>query len=86
MVRETMRDLAKRYGAVDFAVHVPREENDVHNGHAHVMMTTGQVTESGHGAVTISNKKTSGCWLSSADDRHAAPRLASVLGAYRRER
>ena len=49
-VRSFAQDLANRYGAaVDFAIHVPHGEGDVRNHHAHVMMTTRQVTESGLG-------------------------------------
>lgn len=45
--------LADRYGAaVDFAIHAPHEESDVRNHHAHIMMTTRQVTTEGFGEKT----------------------------------
>lgn len=61
LTREFARDLANRYGAaVDFAIHQPHPEGDVRNHHAHVMMTTRQITEEGFGAKTymeLANKE-----------------------------
>ncbi|MGR9249630.1 Ti-type conjugative transfer relaxase TraA [Rhizobium leguminosarum] len=46
--------LANRYGAaVDFAIHRPGEGSDIRNSHAHLMMTTRQVTEAGLGDKTL---------------------------------
>ena len=46
--------LANRYGAaVDFAIHRPGEASDIRNSHAHLMMTTRQVTEAGLGDKTL---------------------------------
>lgn len=48
--REMAQELANRYGAaVDFAIHAPHEASDVRNHHAHLLMTTRQVTEDGLG-------------------------------------
>lgn len=53
VVRAFAQDLANRYGAaVDFAIHAPHEQGDIRNIHAHVMMTTRQVSESGLGEKT----------------------------------
>ncbi|WP_392713423.1 Ti-type conjugative transfer relaxase TraA [Rhizobium ruizarguesonis] len=42
--------LANRYGAaVDFAIHRPGGGGDIRNSHAHLMMTTRQLTETGLG-------------------------------------
>lgn len=61
LTREFAQDLANRYGAaVDFAIHAPHPQGDVRNHHAHVMMTTRQVTEEGLGAKTyleLANKE-----------------------------
>ncbi|NKL36979.1 Ti-type conjugative transfer relaxase TraA [Rhizobium leguminosarum bv. viciae] len=46
--------LANRYGAaVDFAIHRPGEGSDIRNSHAHLMMTTREVTEAGLGDKTL---------------------------------
>ncbi|MEF3135501.1 Ti-type conjugative transfer relaxase TraA [Rhizobium sp. 268] len=46
--------LANRYGAaVDFAIHRPGEGSDIRNSHAHLMMTTRQLTEAGLGDKTL---------------------------------
>ena len=52
--REMAQELADRYGAaVDFAIHLPHSATgatsagDVRNHHAHILMTTRQVTEEG---------------------------------------
>ncbi|NEJ64901.1 Ti-type conjugative transfer relaxase TraA [Rhizobium ruizarguesonis] len=48
LTREFAQELANRHGAaVDFAVHQPHSASDVRNHHAHIMMTTRQVTEEG---------------------------------------
>jgi Ti-type conjugative transfer relaxase TraA len=45
--------LAERYGtAVDVAIHQPHEGKDVRNAHAHLLMTTRQVTAGGFGEKT----------------------------------
>ncbi|CDM60100.1 TraA (plasmid) [Rhizobium favelukesii] len=46
--REMAQELANHYGAaVDFAIHSPHEASDVCNHHAHILLTTRQVTEEG---------------------------------------
>ncbi len=48
LAREFAQDLANRHGAaVDFAIHTPHGETDIRNHHAHIMMTTRQVTAEG---------------------------------------
>jgi len=64
--REFAQELANRYGAaVDFAIHAPHEASDVRNHHAHVMMTTRQVTEDGLGNKTYLERENK--WLSAHD-------------------
>ncbi|MDI6029322.1 Ti-type conjugative transfer relaxase TraA [Corticibacterium sp. UT-5YL-CI-8] len=64
--REFAQDLANRYGgAIDFAIHAPHEASDVRNHHAHVMMTTRQVTEDGLGDKTYLERENN--WLLSND-------------------
>ncbi|GHD21169.1 Ti-type conjugative transfer relaxase TraA [Tianweitania populi] len=61
LTREFAQDLAHRYGgAVDFAVHTPHRDGDVRNHHAHVLMTTRQITAEGLGDKTyleLANKE-----------------------------
>ncbi|TCP74197.1 plasmid mobilization system relaxase [Rhizobium sp. PP-CC-2G-626] len=61
LTREFAQGLADRYGAaVDFSIHQPHTMGDVRNHHAHVMMTTRQVTNEGLGAKTyleLANKE-----------------------------
>lgn len=53
VTRTISQMLADRYGAaVDFAIHAPHEESDVRNHHAHILMTTRQVTAAGFGEKT----------------------------------
>lgn len=53
LTRAFAQELANRYGAgVDFAIHTPGIQGDVRNHHAHVLMTTRQVTGEGLGAKT----------------------------------
>jgi len=60
--RALAQDLADRYAAaVDFAIHAPHETGDVRNHHAHVMMTTRQVTEDGLGNKTLLERENK--WL-----------------------
>ncbi|MBB3811592.1 Ti-type conjugative transfer relaxase TraA [Pseudochelatococcus contaminans] len=60
--RELAQELANRYGAaVDFAIHAPHEASDVRNHHAHVLMTTRQVTENGLGEKTYLERENK--WL-----------------------
>jgi Ti-type conjugative transfer relaxase TraA len=64
--REFAQELANRYGAaVDFAIHAPHDASDVRNTHAHVMMTTRQVTESGLGDKTYLERENK--WLLAND-------------------
>jgi len=60
--RAVAQDLANRYGAaVDFAIHAPHDASDVRNHHAHIMMTTRQVGESGLGDKTYIERENK--WL-----------------------
>ncbi|TAU18051.1 Ti-type conjugative transfer relaxase TraA [Rhizobium ruizarguesonis] len=53
LTRAFAEDLANRYGAaVDFAIHRPGEGSDIRNSHAHLMMTTREVRETGLGDKT----------------------------------
>ncbi|MGE6699649.1 Ti-type conjugative transfer relaxase TraA [Hyphomonas sp. NPDC076900] len=64
--RAFAQELANRYGAaVDFAIHAPHDASDVRNHHAHVMMTTRQVGESGLGEKTYLERENK--WLLSND-------------------
>ncbi|WP_323040056.1 Ti-type conjugative transfer relaxase TraA [Gemmobacter sp.] len=64
--REMAQELADRYGAaVDFAIHAPHEANDVRNHHAHILMTTRQVTEDGLGDKTYLERENK--WLLAHD-------------------
>ncbi|MFC5387170.1 Ti-type conjugative transfer relaxase TraA [Aquamicrobium segne] len=64
--REFAQELADRYGAaVDFAIHAPHDASDVRNHHAHVMMTTRQVTEDGLGDKTYLERENK--WLLAHD-------------------
>ncbi|TBD33837.1 Ti-type conjugative transfer relaxase TraA [Rhizobium ruizarguesonis] len=54
LTRAFAADLANRYGAaVDFAIHRPGEGSDIRNSHAHLMMTTREVRETGLGDKTL---------------------------------
>ncbi len=64
--REMAQELADRYGAaVDFAIHAPHEASDVRNHHAHILMTTRQVTEEGLGDKTYLERENK--WLLAND-------------------
>lgn len=64
--RDFAQELANRYGAaVDFAIHSPHDASDVRNHHAHVMMTTRQVTEDGLGEKTYLERENK--WLLAND-------------------
>lgn len=64
--RAFAQDLANRYGgAVDFAIHAPNGDTDIRNYHAHVMMTTRQVTTDGLGDKTYIERENK--WLLSND-------------------
>jgi Ti-type conjugative transfer relaxase TraA len=64
--REMAQELADRYGAaVDFAIHAPHEASDVRNHHAHILMTTRQVTEDGLGDKTYLERENK--WLLAND-------------------
>ena len=70
--REMAQELADRYGAaVDFAIHAPHESTgatsagDVRNHHAHILMTTRQVTENGLGEKTYLERENK--WLLAND-------------------
>ncbi|NEJ31854.1 Ti-type conjugative transfer relaxase TraA [Rhizobium leguminosarum] len=54
LTRAFAEDLANRYGAaVDFAIHRPGEGSDIRNSHAHLMMTTRELRETGLGDKTL---------------------------------
>ncbi|MBY2934813.1 Ti-type conjugative transfer relaxase TraA, partial [Rhizobium leguminosarum] len=54
LTRAFAADLANRYGAaVDFAIHRPGGASDIRNSHAHLMMTTREVRETGLGDKTL---------------------------------
>ncbi|WSH69085.1 Ti-type conjugative transfer relaxase TraA (plasmid) [Rhizobium ruizarguesonis] len=54
LTRAFAENLANRYGAaVDFAIHRPGGGSDIRNSHAHLMMTTRQLTETGLGDKTL---------------------------------
>ncbi|MGO7061996.1 Ti-type conjugative transfer relaxase TraA [Rhizobium ruizarguesonis] len=54
LTRAFAEDLANRYGAaVDLAIHRPGEGSDIRNSHAHLMMTTREVRETGLGDKTL---------------------------------
>ena len=64
--REMAQELADRYGAaVDFAIHAPHEASDVRNHHAHILMTTRQVTGEGLGEKTYLERENK--WLLAHD-------------------
>lgn len=64
--REMAQELADRYGgAIDFAIHAPHEASDVRNHHAHILMTTRQVTEDGLGDKTYLERENK--WLLAHD-------------------
>jgi len=66
LTRDFAQDLADRYGAaVDFAIHQPHDASDVRNHHAHVLMTTRQVTEERLGDKTYIERENK--WLLSHD-------------------
>ncbi|AYC99603.1 Ti-type conjugative transfer relaxase TraA [Neorhizobium sp. NCHU2750] len=62
LTRAFAQDLADRYGAaVDFAIHRPTGDTDIRNMHAHVMMTTREVTAEGLGDKTLIERENK--WL-----------------------
>ncbi len=66
LAREFAQELANRHGAaVDFAVHQPHSASDVRNHHAHIMMTTRQVTGEGLADKTYIERENK--WLLSND-------------------
>ncbi|NHT75621.1 Ti-type conjugative transfer relaxase TraA [Rhizobiaceae bacterium CRRU44] len=66
LTREFAQELANRHGAaVDFAVHRPHSASDVRNHHAHIMMTTRQVTGEGLADKTYIERENK--WLLSND-------------------
>ncbi|XUY29871.1 Ti-type conjugative transfer relaxase TraA [Agrobacterium sp. rho-8.1] len=62
LTRTFAQDLANRYGtAVDFAIHVPQGKSDIRNIHAHVLMTTREVTPDGLGSKALIERENK--WL-----------------------
>lgn len=59
LVREFAQELARRYGvAVDVAIHAPDREGDRRNHHAHLLVTTRQVTRDPNGGLVLGEKAT----------------------------
>ena len=66
LTRQFAQSLADRHGAaVDFAIHSPHGETDVRNHHAHIMMTTREVTPDGLGEKTSIERENK--WLLNND-------------------
>jgi len=81
LTREFAEDLANRHGAaVDFAVHQPHSASDVRNHHAHVMMTTRQVTREGLGDKTFIERENK--WLLSNDLPTSQMQLRDIRQAW----
>lgn len=60
------QSLSNRFGtAVDFAIHAPDGDMDVRNHHAHILMTTRQVSEHGLGDKTLLERENR--WLQDND-------------------
>lgn len=75
------QDLANRYGAaVDFAIHRPSEDGDVRNHHAHVVMTTRQVTPEGLGEKTLIERENK--WLLNAGQPTSHMQLRDIRQAW----
>jgi len=63
LARDFAQHLADRYGAaVDMAIHEPHGKTDDRNHHAHLLMTTRQLTPNGLGDKLISSGKGNGSW------------------------
>ncbi len=81
LTRSFAQDLADRYGAaVDFAIHSPHSETDVRNHHAHLLMTTRQVTEEGLGEKTYIERENK--WLLSNDLPTSQMQLRDIRQAW----
>ncbi len=66
LTRSFAQGLADRYGAaVDFAIHAPHGATDERNFHAHLMMTTREVTAEGLGNKTSIERENK--WLAARD-------------------
>lgn len=75
------QDLANRYGAaVDFAIHRPSENGDIRNHHAHVVMTTRQVTPDGLGEKTLIERENK--WLLNAGQPTSHMQLGDIRQAW----
>ncbi|WP_183715934.1 MULTISPECIES: Ti-type conjugative transfer relaxase TraA [unclassified Rhizobium] len=81
LTRDFARDLANRYGAaVDFAIHQPQGEEDVRNVHAHLLMTTRMVRETGLGEKTLIERKNK--WLLNHDQPTSHMQLRDIRQAW----
>jgi Ti-type conjugative transfer relaxase TraA len=79
--RAFAQDLADRYGAaVDFAIHAPHFEGDVRNFHAHVMMTTRQISAEGLGDKTAIERENK--WLIANDLPTTDVQLRDIRAAW----
>ncbi len=81
LTRDFARDLANRYGAaVDFAIHQPQGEGDVRNVHAHLLMTTRTVGETGLGEKTLIERENK--WLLNNDQPTSHMQLRDIRQAW----
>ncbi|MBW0368385.1 Ti-type conjugative transfer relaxase TraA [Ensifer adhaerens] len=77
LTRDFARELANRYGAaVDFSIHQPQGESDIRNVHAHVVMTTRVVTETGLGEKTLIERENK--WLLNHDQPTSHMQLRDI--------
>jgi Ti-type conjugative transfer relaxase TraA len=81
LTRAFAQDLSDRYGtAVDFAIHAPHGATDVRNHHAHLLMTTRQVTAEGLAQKSFIERENK--WLVANDLPSAQLQLREVRQAW----
>ncbi|OEC96893.1 Ti-type conjugative transfer relaxase TraA [Rhizobium sp. YK2] len=81
LTRDFARELANRYGAaVDFAIHQPQGQGDVRNVHAHLLMTTRVVGETGLGEKTLIERENK--WLLNNDQPTSHMQLREIRQAW----
>ncbi|TWB45566.1 plasmid mobilization system relaxase [Rhizobium sp. ERR 922] len=81
LTRDFACDLANRYGAaVDFAIHQPQGQGDVRNVHAHLLMTTRVVGETGLGEKTLIERENK--WLLNNDQPTSHMQLRDIRQAW----
>jgi Ti-type conjugative transfer relaxase TraA len=77
LTRAFAQDLADRYGAaVDFVIHRPVGDTDIRNVHAHVLMTTREVTADGLGSKTLIERENK--WLLNHNQPTAQMQLRDI--------